>query len=286
MANYYFVTFGRERGGYLELLGLAPDASKIAVKRKQAQYSQALDQEYRKAIQTAQARQRAGEITEEELKVQEQRAQNTRSEKGMKLQELKKVFESADIQEREIENSGQQMQADGWRPLYQPLEIGTVWNDLFRQPLDQVDMKQMEHLREQWRAVLMGQAVPSGLHSGNYTPAAVLAWIQQRCLFHLTAADMLWQQLEFTNRDYWERQIHAWSEEIEKLGLGLNDQVRGFPGQEWEYPDLCYTRTAMIDRLEAGDALMSGGPARHQNGPPVEGDLEEIIEALLEQAGR
>jgi hypothetical protein len=76
--------------------------------------------------------------------------------------------------------------------------------------------------------------------------------VTERDLLNLLAADALWGELPYTNRDHWRERLDTWVKEINELGPRLNPEPSGAAGPqtEPEYPVLCRPTISSIARLE------------------------------------
>jgi F0F1-type ATP synthase epsilon subunit len=78
-SDFYFVPFGKERGGYLDLLGLPPNASEAEVATRGVEHRKQADKERREKAKELADKQKSGNITKEEYEAEYARLEEGRN---------------------------------------------------------------------------------------------------------------------------------------------------------------------------------------------------------------
>ncbi len=270
--NQYFVSFGREQGGLLALLGLPPDTSIAEVGRKKRDYQKSLDGDLRKRRSELKAEREAGRITPEIFEAEAEKEGTEKTARLTKLNALSEAWEKGRSQRRALFQSAETSSGSIWREMSHRLSAEDVWNSLSRPfPVPQVDAARLQQALERWlgsQNVAPGRQFPL-LASNRYVPAGpvdvhtAVQLATERNLVHLMAADLLWLSLSHTNRNFWNAQLRRWVHEMDTLGPRF--VLEGVRGQKHVsgalYPSLCRPRTEMIEHLEAGKAAEFSRPA-------------------------
>jgi hypothetical protein len=401
-SQYYLVPFGREPGGYLDLLGLPPDASESQAGRRDCEFLKEIDAAFRLKYREAAKSQKAGRITQEEFDAQVKVLEDQKNRQLTELSDLRSKFDLIQSERRRLANEGRTDDSVDWLELYRwcsdspeegwrfllarrapgavdprmlaeverrwitsgapflvvppsgvgcrPLELAAQWATLpesnagvrtsqFRRDVERQTKEQRQLIRarvakgeltpeqgeadekyadevaqrdsslldgfmQEARAAALGpqprpgparqppqefKHLPSGQvpSSGPVGLASVANLITERDLIPLLAADALWGELRFTNRDYWCARIEDWAKEVARLGpsLGPRAGVPERPALKPEFPVLCRPVGRALGRLEAeelGDLAQQPDRTRHQ-GPDAE--LADLLASLLGKGG-
>ena len=81
LSRYYFVALGRERGGYLDTIGLPANASEIEVGKAEREYTLALQKEHKLSRKKLKATLEEKKITQEEFDAEAQKLAETENQK-------------------------------------------------------------------------------------------------------------------------------------------------------------------------------------------------------------
>ena len=270
-SRYYLVPFGRERGSYLDVLGLPPDASEAVVARRDVEYRFKMRDELRDKCRVLRAERDQGTITQEEFDAETQQLQEAKNKRETKLNELKAAHEATKAQMRALKRGGHQVASGGWAELFRGLDgdAATLWSVVRqRRPLPQLSEERVRQIEAQWVSAPVGaNSRPGTDRDGKSQPvrlSSISALQAERDVIPLLLADFLWRQAICTNRDYWRRQVRMWHAEIQRLGprLHLRPVRREATRDRRDYPQLRGPRNRAIDRLEPGEvADVAGRPA-------------------------
>jgi len=293
--DFYFVSFGREPGGYLDVLKLPPNTNAAKVADTDRTYRREIEQSFREIRKTLKEEEKSGVLTPEESCAAVKKAEDEKSEKLRKLNGLKETYSRGQAQRRGLAGSGKTLPEEGWRRVYGLSSPQSPWEELLqRRLLERCAADSLLCVRRKWLdfSGADGGAFPD-LASSRYRPgqlidlAAIGGLVAERDLLHLMAADLLWLQLSLTNRSHWRDQITRWTTEIEALGPTLRLEASAKPGgaDSWEYPRLCQQPSGMIEKLEAGKIPdFAQGPQRPSHRTEV-ADLRKFLETLTGSAG-
>ena len=291
-AGHYFVSFGRERGGLLALLGLRPDAAIAEIRRKCTEYRSSLTTSFRETHQKLKKSRDDGLTTKEEFDAELEKASKEKTDKTANFNTLVTAWDRARGQLRGLANTGRSDNRDGWKEMYRILPGAELQLSLRSpSPLPQFDATWLQQVRERWlgpprddvsRAfpLLASTRASIGAFFG-LSLAVQLA--NERRITHLMAADLRWLRLRYTNREFWQKQLAAWTRDIEGLGPRFNlEGANPAAPLQWEYPGLCQREKSMIERLEAGKASGLGTE------PPAteDGSKAAVPRAILEMLAR
>ena len=119
-ADYYFVPLGREPGGYLDVLGMPPDASPGDIGARDSAYRKELLQEFKDSRRRYRLRLKRGQVTEAEYKAEEARLEQVKNDKEVQLNKLKTKFEGANSERRGVGAAGQLSDDAAWFEMYRP----------------------------------------------------------------------------------------------------------------------------------------------------------------------
>ena len=295
---YYFVPLGRERGGLLDFLGLPPDADVGEVGRKQTEYLKSLERAFkdgRKALKKERDEDKT--ISPQEYDAKRQKLEEERTKKERKLNELKEKFNTAQAERRSAKSAGRQEETI-WLEMYRrfvdaPQEF---WRFLLRpRPLAHVPLSLLLEIEQRW----IGPHVHGQRNAAGPPPAfdrlasqlfsargpvdltALAALVTERDLICLLAADALWGEIRYTNRERWRDVIEQWATEVAALGPRL--QHEAVEDEPPDYPALCRPTKLMIESLEAEEiGAWTQAPDRGTQ-LQRETELEALLAALLAQ---
>jgi hypothetical protein len=316
MSNeYYLVPFGREPGGYFDVLGLPPNAPDKDVGKRSNEYIQSHKNEAKKQCAALAERQKKNEITQEECEAEIGVIKAALEKHLTELNKLKEIYTAALAQARKLKQGGYEAEPPGWVEMASGLDgdPDKLWELLSkRRSLPRVSEDLLLRIEQRW--VNTGEALPSGrgyaapqaqpqqrqpLHcadgvdfpdlpsgqAGQGPPAnlaAVSRLITERDLIRLLWADKLWARLSGTNRDYWQCQLQAWLTEIEQIGPHFRHRAEsGAVQSNRDYPHLSEPRQLTIDHLEedpADDAVQDVGRRRPASEQAF--DLQKFLESM------
>jgi hypothetical protein len=287
LKELYLVPFGREPGGYLDVLGLPPNAPVAAVSEQAKKYRQKLRTELRTQVKDLIARQESNEITKEELESRKADLEVEANKREADLNKLKETYDQQRSQQRGLKRSGQQEEAAGWVPLLRGLDgdADTLRQLLARKrPLPRVSQEFVDRVRQKLldsaSAGSRASDLPSNAARKPADLKALFELMTERDLIGLLWADGLWSRLEGTNRDYWQRQVAAWLDEIREIGPHLRRRAENGSGPlRHDYPHLSEPRKLLVAHLPEG-AVEDEEPA-----PVRRADTTMDLQRFLEVAG-
>lgn len=286
LKELYLVPFGREPGGYLDVLGLPPNATGAAVAEQAKQYRQKLRTELRTKVKDLIARQESGEITKEEFESRKAELEADANKGEADFNKLKETYDQQRSQQRGMKRSGQQEEAAGWVPLLRGLDgdADTVRQLLARRrPLPQVSPEFIDQVTRKWvdaSASGSKRDLPSGAAKKPADLKSLFELVTERDLIGLLWADALWGKLKGTNRDYWQRQISAWLDELREIEPHLRRKsANGAAQGDHDYPSLSGPRKLLVSHLPEG-------VIEEEEQAPARGETTTMdLERFLEVAG-
>jgi hypothetical protein len=260
----YFVSFGRERGGLLSVLGLRPGVPLVEIRGKCVQYRASLNTAYREALQTLKKRRDRGEITPEEFEAEDTKAKQERTDKTAQFNSVVAAWEKQQGQLREMASSGVTRNQNGWRQMYRAVSVDELNHELSRpSPLPRFDPEWVLQVKRRWLGPPHAATAASfpllascrtSVSEADSLGVAVEVAAEKR-LAYMLAADDQWLKLKYTNRAYWQKQIDEWVHLEESLGPRFEPGSAGSAAPiQPEYPALCQRASGAIDRLEVQDA--------------------------------
>lgn len=119
--NFFFVPFGRERGGYLDLLGLSPDADAVSAAAAESQYRRQLDIDFRTERKARREQKDQQQITSEEFDAQVKQLEGVKTRRLAELSELKQKYETVATARRGQQTEGRRYADVSWMTMYQRL---------------------------------------------------------------------------------------------------------------------------------------------------------------------
>jgi len=120
---YYFVTFGRESGGLLDLLGLSPTASEIDVRKRESEYRKEVATEYNRGFNAMREKQKSKEITSEQFDAETLKLEEIKTGKLLDLNKRKEKYTAMLKSARQRRRSGSQGEYAIWSSMYRLSEI-------------------------------------------------------------------------------------------------------------------------------------------------------------------
>src|SRR2546423_13144668 len=91
--GYYFVPLGRERGGYLDFLGLPPDTDSFGVSEKHATYLKDAERAFKAGRKALKEDLRENRITQQEFDAKVAQLEAERTKKEQQVNELKEKYD-------------------------------------------------------------------------------------------------------------------------------------------------------------------------------------------------
>ncbi|MGZ8993692.1 MAG: hypothetical protein ACXW16_06720, partial [Burkholderiaceae bacterium] len=169
--EYYFVALGRERGGFLDVLGLPPDTDETQIGRREAEYRLQILSDEKKQRKPWREKLQAKEITQEEFdaKAAEIKAEKDRRER--EFNELSGKYALLKADQRKLANEGRRDTSASWVEAFPGwgMDRPSFWSFLTAQrPLPQVDGALLNAIHERWlRSGLRGTLVSSEQADGQ-----------------------------------------------------------------------------------------------------------------------
>lgn len=153
--DYYFVPFGRDPGGLLDVLGLSPEASAADVEDALGKYRKHIDNEMRAERKAQRERRDKGDITPEEFERIRDELMHQADARTARLNELKEPYDGQIAERRRLRQKGIQVREDVlWQQMY-PVTSDTA--SLFRllkglqqSPLCQLSEDQLQERITPW----------------------------------------------------------------------------------------------------------------------------------------
>jgi hypothetical protein len=154
MSNeYYLVPFGREPGGYLDVLGLPPNASKSAASNRSREFIQNEKNEAKKRYKALAAKQEKNEITKEECEAEKGRIEAALNKRLAELNKLKEPYDAAVSQAKKLKEGGYEAEPTGWVEMSNSLDGDPykLWGLLSkRRPLPRVSEDFLLQVEQRW----------------------------------------------------------------------------------------------------------------------------------------
>src|SRR5690242_13228944 len=115
--SHYFVPLGRECGGYLDFLGLPPDASVGDVGRKQTEYLKGLETTFKERRKEMRKALEESTISAQEFEAKIEQLKDERTKNEQKLNELRAKFDIVQAERRGARSTSRQEDAI-WLEMY------------------------------------------------------------------------------------------------------------------------------------------------------------------------
>jgi len=295
--SHYFVPLGRERGGYLDFLGLPPDVDIGEVGRKKTEYLKSVESAFkqqRKAVRKERDEDKT--ISPQEYEAKLEQLEEERTKKERKLNELQAKFDVTQAEKRGAKSSGRQEEVS-WLRMFcwfgdAPQEF---WRFLLRpRPPASVPQGLLLEIEQRWigphvngqrdahkQTTFHHLASQAGSTKGPVDLTTLAALITERDLICLLAADALWSEIRYTNREHWHEVIEQWAMEVATLGPRLLHEASG--PEPVDYPALHRPTKLMIEHVEEEEvAEVTQAPERGTNFQR-ETELETLLAELLAQ---
>lgn len=249
--NYYFVPMGREKGGYLDMLGLPPNATEVQAGQKEAQYLKEAKKEFKARRKAADEKLKAGEITREQFDAQVLEYEKEKDEKLKKLNKLKESFKAAQAQRRKLASEGVQDDAAVWEDGYALGDPREALALLSRpRALPKIGAAFLAKIRERW---LGARGIARSAAHETFDPPAVRTIATERDLIPLLQADSLWGRLGYTNRSLWQKRVGEWQAEIAQAVPRWQDRAKNKPAPD--FPEMCRPFPLAIESLGLNQAV-------------------------------
>ena len=254
--EFYFITLGREPGGYLDVLGLGLNAGKGEIGTKEREFRQKIKKETKEKIRALNERLKSKEITKDEFNTQSEQYQEEQTRRLSEINDLKKGYEEEISQRRKNNNLGL-------------ADDNTVWTTTLPDWGTRV---------ERLCSVLLGPHVttdhlrPTSAQKDPLLP--ILLW-----------ADQCWSKIKWTNRETWQRNLEQWEADIYARVPGLQpvSTNAGTPVKQPLFPKLCAAADHSIDTLEKEEIEdLSKVPERASEDRKL--SLASLLAEMLEKA--
>jgi hypothetical protein len=275
MVEYYFVPLGRERGGYLEFLGLPPDADLAAIAKAEVDYRNTLKNKLKEQRKPLLDQRNAKQITAEEYKAKDEELVAKNSKALAEFGELKQKFDRLQAERRKLAQQGHAEKNSVWVDAY--TSFGTdhaeFWQFLVEpRPLPKMAVELLHALYDHWvepsrRDTIVGSA--------EYDDV-VLDVVAD--LPYLTVA-------EITQREKWLRSLLQWA--LECRGQELRAEVERGTMSKAEAKDALTRYTEHMKQAVADFSRQrelqqaSIGPATENLAPSVRLGLEHLSQFRL-----
>ena len=275
LSNYYFAPLGRQPGGYLDFLGLPPNASeaeaRVALRARRRQSRE----EFVAERTTFRERKEAGEITEEQFKAAVAELETKKNDKLCKLNELTEELNRVLAELRIRARAGFTADNEAWLQIYIAFDENRerTWDLLLRhRPVGEVEPNVLEVLLDKWFKSDHSAPADSAGHpsheDGPVDSRTFSSLLQERDLLILLYADALWGCLRYTNRAYWAEKVEQWSQQIKQARpqLQLKSSMRYGPGQFDAYRILGQPPDLTLGNLDEDDEeVVDEGPAHDKS---------------------
>jgi hypothetical protein len=190
--EYYIVPLGRERGSYLDLLNLPPDATPEEASKAEGEYRRQIKQDFkskRKKLMTAHkgngidgnAEHTQETITKEELEAGIKQLEDEQTRRETELNEKQNKYDARQAAQRRLSNEGRK-DDDGvvWLEMYRSLgkTRADVWRFLLsRRAIGNVDPELLTEIEHRWiNTEAPGMLVPSS-RTGSRCLALLADWL-------------------------------------------------------------------------------------------------------------
>ena len=149
----YLVPFGREQGGYLDLLGLPPDADDVAARAREAEFRKEVELNLRHRCIALKKSHDEGQLTKEELDEQTRQLIDAKTQRLTELNELKGKFDAIQAERRKLANEGRRDDSVNWLPMYPTFGADLAkWGDflLRERPLGPQPVALLDEVERRW----------------------------------------------------------------------------------------------------------------------------------------
>lgn len=278
----FIVPLGREKGGYLDLLGLPTNAAPAEIAARGKDYRSSIDVEFKTSRKALKERLREAEITQEDYDAQVAQLEKVKNERETEVNQLKTKFEHLQAEHRRLANAGRQREDATFGDLqtFLPGGLSELWAKLdsplpVRQVAEDLAWAVWKVWLEGGRDKKTARLLPSSLWAESEPadlPTIMDLW-QERTLVRLMLADTFWRRLRFTNQAAWDELIANWVAEVEPLSEPPADQG----GPELSFPAVTSWPSLYVESLPPGDAKDDDADDETPK-PEEEFDAESFLE--------
>jgi len=206
--DFFFVPLGRERGGYLDLLGLPPDADVTTVGRRELEYWKKSESDFKQGRSKLKDQLQKGKITQEEFDAEVEALKSARTKRDAELNEKKQKYGAAQAERRELVREGRADESSPWAAMcVAGVDRQTFWKELTKP-------RGILSAEPQWLAAVERRWV----RDTDEAPVVAPGQPDGRCLDVLADLPYLTQE-EVTRRQRWFRTVQARRAESKRAEL-------------------------------------------------------------------
>jgi hypothetical protein len=232
--DYYFVAFGREKGGYFDILNLPPDASEEEANEEDRKHRVKLDKDFKTARKEYKNQLEKKEITQEEFDAKVKIIKEEKDQKESELNRLLEIYNAEISRIRKMENEGKSFENLTWHNMYKIGHGNPGIKSLAERnsPLPVIDSEKISRIKKQFLDYVRSYEEPytpekstppaSESVEPGYGPDFCLSDLSELLSLKKTTlllyADYIWQGLNHEDYLYWLKKINEWIEES-KRGL-------------------------------------------------------------------
>jgi hypothetical protein len=151
--EYYFVPLGRERGGFLDILGLPANADVAAIAAKENEHRRQIKKDAVEQRAKWKKKQQAGEITPQELENKYAEIKTETTNRETECNDLKRKFEVLQAERRKLANEGRRDTTTAWENAYASFKMDreSFWNFLTKaRPLPTCTADYLNAVAQRW----------------------------------------------------------------------------------------------------------------------------------------
>ena len=161
----YLVPFGREPRGYLDLLGLPPDATNVEAAKREGEYRKDLERELKERRKELRDAHKKGDLSQQELDERTEQLEATRTARLTELGALKAKYDAIVSERRKLTNAGRKDDNVVWLEMYGSFaQDAEIWDFLLspRAP-GPLARSLLDEVKSRWvTSVLPHLLVPAG----------------------------------------------------------------------------------------------------------------------------
>lgn len=222
--QYYFVPLGRDRDGYLALLSLPPTASIGEAKKAEVQYKKSIERDFKIKRGELRSKLKDNNITQEEFDAQVKEWEDQKTQKNVELNKLNESFKKAQAEKRKLHNKGIKDTNVVWLEMYKEYDRENFFKEWRsgKKPLRTIDQRQLNSLKSFWlnsgleKKRTFSDTSLQVFSGGNQQPSMsnFHELLDEKKMVCLLWADAIWSKLKYTNREFWQKKVETWEDEL------------------------------------------------------------------------
>jgi len=293
LTERFIVPLGREKGGYLDLLGLPADASPAEIASRGKEFRSGIDLDFRSARKALREKLKSSEILREDFDAQVVELEKIKNNREAEANQLRSKFENLQAEHRRLANAGRQREDAAFGDLRTLLPGGLAefWIKLDSPlPVKQAPDALADAVWKVWlegqRDVQVEKALPSCCfdEADKASLADVMDLWHERALVRLMLADTFWRRLRFTNQSAWDELIQTWVNQVEPRFKPLDLELIGEPRPQIDFPTVATWPNLYVANLPSGVAEIDEATDGDESVSEEDFDAESFLEWMNSQA--